>query len=133
MSSAPRLVDEDRVRPRGLREIEAARADGRWEAAYPPASRIQVPDDLWQALEAAPDAAAFFATLTGANRYAIPLPPPRRARAQAAPGGDRALGRPAFPRETPHPAAGAEPNRASPVVEAESQRRPDDGRPQEEG
>ncbi|HTJ64681.1 MAG TPA: YdeI/OmpD-associated family protein, partial [Alphaproteobacteria bacterium] len=55
----------------GLREVAAAQADGRWEAAYAPASTASVPPDLQAALDAAPDAAAFFATLTGANRYAV--------------------------------------------------------------
>ena len=68
---AEQLIAQGRIRPRGLREIAAARADGRWEAAYPPPSRIQVPADLQEALDAKPEAAAFFATLTGANRYAI--------------------------------------------------------------
>ncbi|MBO9622759.1 MAG: YdeI/OmpD-associated family protein [Sphingomonas sp.] len=57
--------------PAGLAEIEAAQADGRWAAAYAPASRAQVPADLQAALDRSPAAAEFFATLTGANRYAI--------------------------------------------------------------
>jgi len=68
---AEQLLADGRMRPGGLRQIEAARADGRWDAAYPPASRIEVPDDLTAALAASPVAAAFFATLTGANRYAV--------------------------------------------------------------
>ncbi|HEX8191368.1 MAG TPA: YdeI/OmpD-associated family protein, partial [Allosphingosinicella sp.] len=48
-----------------------AKADGRWDAAYAPASRAEVPPDLAAALAARPEAAAFFETLTGANRYAI--------------------------------------------------------------
>ncbi len=68
---AETLIAEGRVRPPGLREIDAARADGRWDAAYPPSSRIEVPADLGEALEARPKAAAFFATLKGANRYAV--------------------------------------------------------------
>jgi len=68
---AQELIEAGRVRPGGMREIEAAKADGRWEAAYPPASRIEVPDDLQAALDANAGAAAFFATLKGANRYAI--------------------------------------------------------------
>ena len=55
----------------GLAEVEAARADGRWDAAYAPASKAEVPPDLQAALDASPAAAAFFATLKGANRYAI--------------------------------------------------------------
>jgi uncharacterized protein YdeI (YjbR/CyaY-like superfamily) len=68
---AEALIAQGRVRPGGLREIDAAKADGRWEAAYPPHSRIEVPDDLQRALDANPAAGAFFATLKGANRYAI--------------------------------------------------------------
>jgi uncharacterized protein YdeI (YjbR/CyaY-like superfamily) len=65
------LIGEGRMRPAGLAEVEAARADGRWDAAYAPASTATVPPDLQAALGASPEAAAFFATLTGANRYAI--------------------------------------------------------------
>lgn len=65
------LVAEERMTPRGLAEIDRAKADGRWEAAYAPASSIEVPDDLKQALHNDPKAGAFFATLTGANRYAV--------------------------------------------------------------
>ncbi len=68
---AEALMAEGRVRPAGMREIEAAKADGRWEAAYPPASRMEVPDDLAEALAASPQAKAFFETLKGANRYAV--------------------------------------------------------------
>jgi len=57
--------------PAGYAAIEAARADGRWDAAYAPASQATVPEDLRTALDARPNAAAFFATLTGANRYAV--------------------------------------------------------------
>ena len=46
-------------------------ADGRWDLAYAPASSAEAPPDLAAALDANPKAAAFFATLTGANRYAI--------------------------------------------------------------
>jgi len=65
------LIDAVRVRPAGLAQIEAARADGRWDAAYASASTAEVPPDLQAALDADPGAAAFFATLKGANRYAI--------------------------------------------------------------
>lgn len=59
------------MKPGGFAETEAAKADGRWAAAYAPASRAEVPVDLQAALEESPAAANFFATLTGANRYAI--------------------------------------------------------------
>lgn len=68
---AGELIAAGRMTPRGLAEVERARADGRWDAAYAPASTIAVPADLAAALDAAPAARAFFDTLTGANRYAI--------------------------------------------------------------
>ncbi len=68
---AQELIAEGRIRPAGLAEIEAAKADGRWDAAYAPQSKAEVPRDLQAALDANPKAAAFFATLKGANRYAV--------------------------------------------------------------
>jgi uncharacterized protein YdeI (YjbR/CyaY-like superfamily) len=68
---AEQLVADGRVAPAGLAEIEAAKADGRWDTAYAPASTAAEPEDLTAALDAAPAARAFFDTLTGANRYAI--------------------------------------------------------------
>lgn len=68
---ATELLAQGRVSSAGLAQIELARADGRWDAAYAPASSAVVPDDLQAALDANPPAAAFFATLTGANRYAV--------------------------------------------------------------
>jgi uncharacterized protein YdeI (YjbR/CyaY-like superfamily) len=59
------------LRPAGAAEVAAAKADGRWEAAYEGAATAKVPDDLQRALDANPAAAAFFAGLDGANRYAI--------------------------------------------------------------
>lgn len=70
-SRALELLAQGRMSPRGLAQIEAAKLDGRWDAAYAPASTITVPLDLQLALKQSPKAAAFFATLTGANRYAI--------------------------------------------------------------
>jgi uncharacterized protein YdeI (YjbR/CyaY-like superfamily) len=66
---ATRLIEEGRMQPAGLAQVEAARADGRWEAAYPAQSQATVPDDFQHALDAAPQAKAFFETLTGAARY----------------------------------------------------------------
>lgn len=70
-SRAVELIAQGRMRPAGLVEVEAAKADGRWDAAYAPASSAQVPPDLQAALDASPEAAAFFATLKGVNRYAV--------------------------------------------------------------
>ena len=65
------LMRAGRMKPAGLAEVERAKRDGRWRAAYAPASRATVPDDLAAALAANPRAAAFFTTLNAANRYAI--------------------------------------------------------------
>ena len=65
------LIASGTMQPPGLAEIERARQDGRWEAAYSPASRAEVPADLLAALAANPIAAAFFATLNAQNRYAV--------------------------------------------------------------
>ena len=59
------------LRPAGAAEVAAAKADGRWDAAYESARTAQVPDDLRAELDASPKAAASFAELDGANRYAI--------------------------------------------------------------
>ncbi len=68
---AEALIAGGRMQPPGLAEVERARADGRWQAAYDSQSRAEVPPDLQAALEASPAAAAFFATLNAVNRYAI--------------------------------------------------------------
>jgi uncharacterized protein YdeI (YjbR/CyaY-like superfamily) len=68
---ATELLAEGRMRPAGIAQIHAAKSDGRWDAAYAPASSATVPADLQDALDANPRAARFFATLKGANRYAI--------------------------------------------------------------
>ncbi|MEO3749502.1 YdeI/OmpD-associated family protein [Streptomyces sp. B6B3] len=65
------LIERGLMRPAGLAEVERARADGRWEAAYDSPRTAEVPDDLRAALAANPRAEAFFATLNGRNRYAI--------------------------------------------------------------
>jgi len=65
------LIDAGRMRPAGLAEIERAKEDGRWDAAYAPPSEAEVPDDLRAAIDASPDAAAFFATIDRQNRFAI--------------------------------------------------------------
>jgi uncharacterized protein YdeI (YjbR/CyaY-like superfamily) len=68
---AEKLIAEGRVRPAGLREVVAARADGRWQAAYDGQRSMSVPDDLQLELDRDDAAAEFFATLSAANRYAI--------------------------------------------------------------
>ena len=68
---AERLVRDGRMRPAGRREVEAAKADGRWDAAYDAHSAATVPDDLREALERDDRARAFFSSLDATNRYAI--------------------------------------------------------------
>lgn len=70
-ATATRLMAEGRVSAAGLAQIEAAQCDGRWDGAYAPQSKADVPSDLQAALDASPAAKAFFATLKGANRYAV--------------------------------------------------------------
>jgi uncharacterized protein YdeI (YjbR/CyaY-like superfamily) len=65
------LIEQGRMRPPGLAEIERAKADGRWDAAYAGARAATVPDDLAEALAANPAAAEFFKALDAGNRYAI--------------------------------------------------------------
>jgi uncharacterized protein YdeI (YjbR/CyaY-like superfamily) len=69
--TAERLIAHGRMQPAGLAEVERARTDGRWEAAYAGQKTITVPDDLQRALDARPAAKAFFAELSSQNRYAI--------------------------------------------------------------
>lgn len=68
---ATRLISHGEMQPAGLREVERARADGRWDAAYEAQSKATVPEDLRRELEKDEAAGAFFATLNSANRYAI--------------------------------------------------------------
>jgi uncharacterized protein YdeI (YjbR/CyaY-like superfamily) len=68
---AERLAAEGRMHPAGVAEMERAKADGRWEAAYAGPATIQVPPELEAALAAEPRAKAMFATLNSQNRYAI--------------------------------------------------------------
>lgn len=68
---ATELMRQGAMKPAGLREVERAKADGRWNAAYESQSTATVPDDFQQALDANPVAREFFATLDSANRYAI--------------------------------------------------------------
>jgi uncharacterized protein YdeI (YjbR/CyaY-like superfamily) len=66
-----RLIEEGRMHPAGMIEVDRAKADGRWDAAYAGQAGIQVPSDLAAALAAAPRAQEMFDILTSQNRYAI--------------------------------------------------------------
>lgn len=65
------LVKSGRMMPAGIEQIERAKKDGRWDAAYDSPSSATVPADFQAALDHSTRAKAFFATLNSANRYAI--------------------------------------------------------------
>lgn len=65
------LIKENRMQEPGLAEVRAAKADGRWEKAYAPASEAEVPQDFVDALAHKPEAKAFYETLNKSSRYAI--------------------------------------------------------------
>ena len=65
------LTKAGRMKPAGLAEVELAKADGRWEAAYASPSTVELPPDLQRALDASPQAAEFWAGLNKANRFAL--------------------------------------------------------------
>jgi uncharacterized protein YdeI (YjbR/CyaY-like superfamily) len=68
---AEELIAAGAMRPAGMAEVEAAKADGRWEAAYEGQRNATVPEDLQRELDRNDAAREFFATLDSANRYAI--------------------------------------------------------------
>jgi len=70
-TKAEALIARGAMEPAGLAEVERAKADGRWDAAYDSPRTALVPDDLRAALDADPAASAFFEELDGNNRYAI--------------------------------------------------------------
>jgi uncharacterized protein YdeI (YjbR/CyaY-like superfamily) len=65
------LTKRGRMKPAGIEQVELAKADGRWEAAYASPANIEVPDDLKSALEASPKAAESWDELSKSNRFAI--------------------------------------------------------------
>lgn len=65
------LIAAGRMQPAGLRQVELAKADGRWDAAYDSQRTVSIPDDFQRALDQNEQASAFFATLNSVNRYAI--------------------------------------------------------------
>ena len=70
-AKAVELIERGLMQPAGLREVERAKADGRWDAAYEPVRSATVPEDLQRELERNPAAREFFETLNSQNRYAI--------------------------------------------------------------
>ncbi|NYT94299.1 YdeI family protein [Salinispora sp. H7-4] len=71
VGNVARLEAQGRMRPSGRVAVEAAKADGRWAAAYAPSSEAEVPDDLLAAIAANPAAQAMFDVLTRTNRFAL--------------------------------------------------------------
>lgn len=65
------LIAAGKMQPAGMAEIEAAKADGRWDAAYDSSGNMTVPKELQAALDANPTAKAFFETLNKTNRYSF--------------------------------------------------------------
>ena len=70
-AKATELIEQKRMTPAGLAQVEAAKQDGRWDAAYASQSTVTVPEDFQQALEANPKASEFFATLKSSARYSF--------------------------------------------------------------
>jgi uncharacterized protein YdeI (YjbR/CyaY-like superfamily) len=65
------LIKDGRMTPYGIAEIEAAKADGRWQQAYDSPSNMQIPEDFTKELSKHPEAQAFFETLNKTNLYSI--------------------------------------------------------------
>lgn len=68
---AERLIASGEMKPAGLKTIESAKSDGRWDAAYASQKNISIPDDFQMALDKNKKAKAFFATLKSAERYSF--------------------------------------------------------------
>ena len=66
-----RLVAAGRMTEHGQRQVDAAKADGRWAAAYAPARTMTIPEELMRAIEAVPKALKTFETLSSQNRFAL--------------------------------------------------------------
>jgi len=71
VDNVARLIQEGRMTPHGLKEVEAAKADGRWERAYGSGKAMRIPDDLQAAIDAEPQAKAMLGRLSAQNRFAL--------------------------------------------------------------
>lgn len=71
VDNVARLIEEGRMTEHGLREVDAAKADGRWARAYKGSKDLAVPDDLQAAIDAEPAAREMFARLSAQNRFAL--------------------------------------------------------------
>ena len=71
VANVTRLIKEGRMTLHGLAQVEAAKADGRWERAYASGKDMKIPPDLQAAIDAEPKAKAMLATLSAQNRFAL--------------------------------------------------------------
>ncbi|NML07672.1 YdeI/OmpD-associated family protein [Sphingomonas sp. G-3-2-10] len=71
IDNVARLIAEGRMTEHGLREVDAAKADGRWDRAYGSGKDMKIPDDLQAAIDGVPEAKAMLAKLTEQNRFAL--------------------------------------------------------------
>ncbi len=71
VDNVARLITEGRMTPHGLREVEAAKADGRWDRAYASGRDMKIPDDFQAAIDASPKARAMLETLSAQNRFSL--------------------------------------------------------------
>jgi uncharacterized protein YdeI (YjbR/CyaY-like superfamily) len=71
VDNVTRLIAEGRMTAHGLKEVEAAKADGRWDRAYASGRNMAIPDDLQAAIDAEPKARRMLATLSAQNRFAL--------------------------------------------------------------
>ena len=71
VANVARLIKENRMTEHGLREVEAAKSDGRWEHAYMSGKDMKIPDDLKTAIEAEPEARRMLEKLSAQNRFAL--------------------------------------------------------------
>jgi uncharacterized protein YdeI (YjbR/CyaY-like superfamily) len=71
VDNVARLTNEGRMTAHGLKHVEAAKADGRWDRAYKAGKEMKIPDDLQAAIDAEPEAKAMLVKLSGQNRFAL--------------------------------------------------------------
>jgi len=71
VDNVARLIDEGRMTEHGLREVDAAKSDGRWARAYKSGRDMKIPDDLQAAIDAEPKAKAMLVKLSAQNRFAL--------------------------------------------------------------
>jgi uncharacterized protein YdeI (YjbR/CyaY-like superfamily) len=71
VGNVARLIEEGRMTAAGLKQVEAAKADGRWQRAYKSGKEMTIPADLEAAIDAEPKAKAMLAKLSAQNRYAL--------------------------------------------------------------